>query len=143
MPGQDDVKIVKIQLPAGKATPAPPVGTVLGPTGINLQQFCQQFNDATKDKMGDIIPCELTIQKDRSFKFILKTPPAASLIKKLTKVQKGSGEPHKTKVGTITDAQLTEIAKMKMVDLSANDVEAAKKIIAGTARSMGIKVEKK
>ncbi len=142
MPGKDDVKIVKIQLPAGKATPAPPVGTVLGPTGINLQQFCQQFNDATKDKMGDIIPCVLTIQPDRSFKFVLKTPPASSLIKKLTKIAKGSGEPHKTKVGTISEAQVEEIAKMKMVDLSANDLDAAKKIIAGTARSMGIKVVK-
>lgn len=142
MPGKDDVKIVKIQLPAAKATPAPPVGTVLGPTGINLQQFCQQFNDATRDKAGDIIPCEITIQPDRSFKFILKTPPAASLIKKLTKIAKGSGEPHKTKVGSITEAQVEEIAKMKMVDLSANDLEAAKKIIAGTARSMGIKVVK-
>jgi large subunit ribosomal protein L11 len=135
--------IVKLQIPAAKATPAPPIGPALGQHGINLQEFCTQFNERTRDKAGDIIPVEITINADRSFSFIMKTPPAASLIKKLTGVQKGSGEPHKTKVGKITEAQVEEIAKMKMVDLNASDIEAAKKIIAGTARSMGIKVEKK
>jgi len=135
--------IVKLQIPAAKATPAPPIGPALGQHGINLQEFCTQFNERTRDKAGDIIPVEITINADRSFSFIMKTPPAASLIKKLTGIQKGSGEPHKTKVGKITEAQVEEIAKMKMVDLNASDIEAAKKIIAGTARSMGIKVEKK
>lgn len=139
----EDVTIVKLQVPAGKATPAPPIGPALGQHGINIQDFCTQFNEQTKDKGGDIIPVELTIQPDRSFTFILKTPPASALIKKLTGIKKGSGEPHKNKVGTITEAQLEEIAEMKKDDLNAVDVEAAKKVIAGTARSMGIKVEKK
>ena len=135
--------IVKLQIPAAKATPAPPIGPALGQHGINLQEFCTQFNERTREKAGDIIPVEITINKDRSFTFIMKTPPASALIKKLTGIQKGSGEPHKTKVGKITEAQVEEIAKMKMVDLNAGSLEAAKKIIAGTARSMGIKVEKK
>lgn len=135
--------LVKIQLPAGRANPAPPVGPALGQHGINIQDFCTKFNAATQDKMGDIIPVEITIKPDRSFTFILKTPPVASLIKKAIKLESGSAEPHKTKVGTISDAQVEEIAKIKMPDLNARTVEAAKKIVAGTARSMGVKVEQK
>lgn len=133
--------IVKLQVPAGKANPAPPVGTALGPHGVNIQQFCTEFNEKTKDKGDTIIPLEITIFDDRSFTFIMKTPPAAIMIKKAIKLEKGSAEPHKTKVGTITRAQLEEIAKVKMEDLNANDIEAAIKIIAGTARSMGVTVE--
>lgn len=133
--------IVKLQVPAGKANPAPPVGTALGPHGVNIQQFCTEFNEKTKDKGDTIIPLEITIFDDRSFSFIMKTPPAAIMIKKAIKLEKGSAEPHKTKVGTITRAQLEEIAKVKMEDLNANDIEAAIKIIAGTARSMGVTVE--
>lgn len=133
--------LVKLQLPAGKANPAPPVGTALGPHGVNIQEFCSQFNEKTK-QMGDtIVPIEITIFEDRSFKFIMKSPPAAFLIKKAVKIEKGSAVPHKDKVGTITKAQLAEIAKIKMQDLNANDLDAAVKIIAGTARSMGVKVE--
>ncbi|MBI4975639.1 50S ribosomal protein L11 [Candidatus Peregrinibacteria bacterium] len=133
--------MVKLQIPAGKATPAPPVGTALGPHGVNIQEFCTQFNAKTKELGDTIIPAELTVFDDRSFTFILKSPPAAILIKKALNIPKGSGVPHKDKVGTITRAQLQEIAKIKMADLNANDIDAAIKIIAGTARSMGVKVE--
>lgn len=133
--------VVKLQLPAGKATPAPPVGTALGPHGINIADFTKQFNDKTAP-MGDlIIPAEVTIFEDRSFAFILKTPPASVLIKKAINLQKGSSNPLKDKVGKITKAQIREIAEKKMVDLNANDLEAAEKIVAGTARSMGVVVE--
>ncbi len=133
--------VIKLQVPAGKANPAPPVGTALGPHGLNIQDFCTQFNNETKEMGDTIVPAEITVYDDRSFSFILKSPPAAVLIKKAINLQKGSGVPHKDKVGTITRAQLEEIAKTKMADLSANDVDAAVKIIAGTARSMGVKVE--
>lgn len=134
--------IVKIQAEAGKATPAPPIGTALGPQGINIVEFCAQFNEKTKDKMGMIIPAEVTIFEDRTFSFILKTPPAAVLIKKALGIEKGSGNPKKDKVGKLTRAQVEEIANIKMPDLNANDLEAAKKIVAGAARSMGVEVEK-
>ena len=133
--------IVKIQLPAGKATPAPPVGTALGPHGVQTMEFVRQYNAATEDKAGQVIPVEITIFEDRSFSFITKTPPAPELIKKAAGVDKGSKEPHTTKVGKLTAAQLREIATTKMPDLNANTIEAAEKIIAGTARSMGITVE--
>jgi large subunit ribosomal protein L11 len=132
--------IVKVQLQAGQATPAPPVGTALGPHGVNIMDFCKQYNAATENQRGTIIPVDITIYEDRSFTFITKTPPAPELIKKAAGVEKGSGEPHKTKVGTVTKAQLREIAQVKMADLNANSMEAAEKIIAGTARSMGITV---
>ena len=132
-------KQIKLQIPAGKATPAPPVGTVLGPAGINLQEFCTKFNDATRDKMGDILPVEITIYDDRSFDLKLKTPPAAFLLKKIAKINKGAAKGET--VATITKAQLQEIAETKMPDLNAYDVEEAMKIVEGTARNMGIKVE--
>lgn len=133
--------ILKLQVEAGKATPAPPVGTALGPHGLNIQQFVVQFNDASKDRMGEIVPIEITIFEDRTFKFKLKTAPASFLIKKAAGVEKGSGVPNKNKVGTINQAQLKEIAEKKMVDLNANDIEAAMKVIEGTARNMGIEVK--
>lgn len=133
--------MVKIQLPAGKANPAPPVGTALGPHGIDIQAFCQQFNAQTQ-QMGDtVVPAEITIFEDRSFTFILKTPPAATLILKALNIQKGSGEPNKKKVGKLKKAQVREIAETKMPDLNAHTEEQAMKIIAGTARSMGVEVE--
>lgn len=133
--------IVKLQIPAGKANPAPPIGTALGPHGVNMQDFCAQYNNQT-GSMGDtIIPVEIKIYEDRSFSFVLKQPPAAILIKKAINLAKGSGEPHKTKVGTITKTQLEEIAKTKMPDLNANDIDAAMKVMAGTARSMGVQVD--
>ena len=135
------VKKIKLQIPAGKATPAPPVGTVLGPAGINLQDFCTKYNDATRDRMGDVLPVEISIYDDRSFDFVIKTPPTAFLLKKYAKVQKGSVKGSKEVVATITDAQLTEIAETKLQDLNAYDVDAAKKIVAGTAKNMGIAVE--
>jgi large subunit ribosomal protein L11 len=135
--------IIKLQCPAGKATPAPPVGPALGPHGVSAPQFVQQFNDRTKSmEAGLIIPVVITVYADKSFTFILKTPPAAVLIKKAIGLDKGSGVPHKNKVGTLPKAKLEEIAKMKLSDLSANDIPAAMKIIAGTARSMGVEVEK-
>jgi len=140
-PNKKVMTVVKLQIPAGKANPAPPVGSALGPHGIQIQDFCTQFNNQTKDKGDTIIPVEMTIYEDRSFTFITKTPPAAVLIKKKLGIPKGSGTPHKDKVGTITRAQLEEIAQEKMEDLNANDIEAAVKIIAGTARNMGVKVE--
>src|SRR2546429_8504180 len=133
--------LVKVQLPAAQATPAPPVGTALGPHGVNIMDFVRQYNAATEAQRGNIIPVEISVFEDRSFTFITKTPPAPELIKKAASVDKRPNEPHKTKVGTITAAQLRAIAETKMPDLNANDVEAAEKIIAGTARSMGIKVE--
>lgn len=134
-------QIVKLQIPGGRATPAPPVGTALGPTGINLQQFVVQFNDATKDKPGEVTPVEITIYEDRTFDFKFKTPPAGYLLKVAAGLEKGSGEPNKKKVGTVTKAQVREIAEKKMADLNANDVEQAMKIIEGSARSMGIEVK--
>ena len=131
---------LKLQLEAGKATPAPPVGTALGPHGINIQDFCKQFNDATKDMAGNIVPAEITIFEDRSFTFILKTPPASDMLRKAAGIEKGSGAAPKTKVGKVTKAQIREIAEKKMKDLNANDIDAASKIIEGTARSMGIDV---
>ena len=132
-------KQIKLQIPAGKATPAPPVGTVLGPAGINLQEFCTKFNDATRDKMGDVLPVEITIYDDRTFDMVLKTPPAAFLLKKIAKVQKGTTKGET--VATITTAQLREIAETKLPDLNAYDVESAMKIIEGTARNMGIEIK--
>ena len=128
---------LKLQLEAGKATPAPPVGTALGPHGINIQDFVMKFNEATREKMGQVIPAEITIYEDRTFDFILKTPPAAFLIRQAAKAEKGSGEPNKKKVGKISKEQVREIAQIKMEDLNANDLDAAGKIIEGTARSMG------
>jgi len=132
--------IVKIQLPAGKATPAPPVGTALGPHGVQTMEFCKQYNAATEDKAGQVIPVEITIYEDRSFTFVLKTPPTPVLLRQAAGVDKGAPTPGRESVGTVTRAQLTEIARIKMPDINANDIEAAKKQIAGTARSMGIKV---
>jgi large subunit ribosomal protein L11 len=134
--------IVKIQIPAGQANPSPPVGTALGPHGLNLQDFCSKFNEATKSQMGNIIPAEITIFEDRTFTFKLKTPPAADLLRKAAGIEKGSGVPQKNKVGKVTKQQIREIAEKKMPDLNANDVEAAMKIIEGTARNMGIEIEK-
>jgi large subunit ribosomal protein L11 len=133
--------IVKVQLNAGAATPAPPVGTALGPHGVNIMDFVKQYNAATDTQRGNVIPVEITIYEDRSFTFVTKTPPAPELIKKAAGVQKGSSEPHKTKVGSMTQAQVREIAQVKMPDLNANSIEQAEKIIAGTARSMGITVQ--
>lgn len=138
---KEAVKKIKLQIPAGKATPAPPVGTVLGPAGINLQEFCTKFNDATKDKMGDIVPVEISLYDDRSFDFVLKTPPAGFLIKKAAKIQKGSTKGANEVVATISVDELRQIAETKLPDLNAYDVEAAMKIIEGTARNMGVAVE--
>src|ERR1700736_1536569 len=132
--------IVKIQLPAGKATPAPPVGTALGPHGVQTMEFCKQYNAATEDRAGQIIPAEITIYEDRSFTFVLKTPPTPVLLRQAAAVDKGAAAPGRESVGTVTDAQLAEIARIKMPDLNANDIDAAKAQVAGTARSMGIKV---
>ncbi len=129
---------INLQLEAGKASPAPPVGPALGQHGVNIMDFCKAYNDATKDKAGYIIPVVITVYEDRSFTFITKEPPAAILIKKKIKLAKGSAVPHKDKVGNITDKQLAEVAEAKMPDLNANDIDAAKKIIAGSARSMGV-----
>jgi len=134
------VKRIKLQIEAGKATPAPPVGTVLGPAGINLQEFCTKYNDATRDKMGDVLPVEISIYDDRSFDFVIKTPPAAFLIKRAAKIQKGSTKGSSEIVGKITRAQLKEIAETKLPDLNAYTVEEAMKIVEGTARNMGIEV---
>ena len=133
--------IVKLQCPAGQANPAPPVGPALGQHGVNIMEFCKAYNAATQDQAGMIIPVEISIFADNSFTFILKSPPAAVLLKKAAKINKGSGEPNRTKVGKVTQAQLAEIAEIKKADLNAFDVEQAKKIIAGTARSMGLEVE--
>lgn len=133
--------IIKLQLEAGKANPAPPVGTALGPHGVNIQEFCKQFNEATREMTGDVVPAQITIYEDRSFTFILKTPPASALLKKAAGVEKGAADPLKGKVGKVTKAQVREIAERKMQDLNATDVEQAMKVIEGTARSMGITVE--
>ena len=133
---------VKIQLPAGKANPAPPVGTVLGPHGINLMEFCKQFNEATRDKGDSVIPCIVTIYEDRSFSLVFKKPPVSDMIKKAINIQKGSKDPLREKIGKLSRIQVRQIAEAKMEDLNALDIEAASKIVAGTARSMGIEVEK-
>jgi large subunit ribosomal protein L11 len=132
--------MVKLQIRAGQATPAPPVGTALGQHGVNIMEFCRQYNEATQQWMGQVIPVELTIYEDRSFSFITKQPPAAELIKQAAGIEKGSPEPHRNKVARLSRDQVREIAERKMADLNANDVEAAMKIIAGTARSMGVEV---
>lgn len=131
---------IKIQIEAGKANPAPPIGTALGPQGVNIQDFCKKFNDATKDMGGDVIPAEITVYEDRSFDFKLKTPPASALLKKAAGIEKGSGDQLKNKVGKVTRADIRKIAERKMPDLNAYDIKAAEKIIEGTARNMGIEV---
>jgi large subunit ribosomal protein L11 len=135
------VAIIKLQCPAGQANPSPPVGPALGQHGVNIMEFCKAFNARTQDKAGLIIPAIVTIYADRSFTFVLKTPPAAVLLRRAAKIDKGSGEPNRTKVGTVTRSQLREIAEIKMPDLNAHDVEDAMRIVAGTARSMGVDVE--
>ncbi|HEX5997088.1 MAG TPA: 50S ribosomal protein L11 [Jiangellales bacterium] len=135
------VKTFTLQLPAGQATPAPPVGPALGQHGVNIMEFCKSYNAQTESQRGDIVPAEISVYEDRTFTFVLKTPPAARLLIKAAGVQKGSGVPQSEKVGSVTRAQLREIAERKMADLNANDVEQAEKIIAGTARSMGITIK--
>jgi large subunit ribosomal protein L11 len=134
--------IVKLQIPAGKATPAPPIGPALGQKGINIMQFCNEFNQRTKDQEGIILPVIITVYKDKSFVFEIKTAPVSELIKKTLKIEKGSGEPNKNKIGRLTKKQLQEIAEKKMKDLNADSIEAAMKIVEGTARSMGVEVER-
>lgn len=134
------VAIIKLQIPAGEANPAPPVGPALGQHGVNIMEFCKAYNEATKDQKGMIVPVEITVYEDRSFTFVTKTPPASVLIKKAIGLEKGSGEPNKNKVGKITKQQIREIAEIKMKDLNAYDIEAAMRIIEGTARSMGVEV---
>jgi len=134
------IAVVKLQIRAGQATPAPPVGTALDQHGVNIMEFCRQYNEQTQAQAGQVIPAELTIYEDRSFTFITKQPPAAELIKQAVGVEKGSGEPNREKVGRLTQDQVRRIAEQKMVDLNANDVDAAMKIVAGTARSMGVEV---
>ena len=134
-------KIVKLQIPAGKATPAPPVGTVLGPAGINLQEFCTKYNDATRDKMGDILPVEITIYEDRTFDFVIKTPPTAFLVKKVAKIKSGSKKGSKEIVATLTSDQIKEIAEIKLPDLNCYTLDEAIKIVRGTAVNMGVQVE--
>jgi large subunit ribosomal protein L11 len=133
--------VIKLQIPGGKATPAPPVGTALGPHGLNIAEFVKKFNDATSDRNGETTPVELTIYEDRTYTFILKTPPASVLLLKAAKIEKGSGDPLRTKVGKVTKAQIKEIAEKKMPDLNAKDIGGAMRIIEGTARNMGITVE--
>ena len=133
--------IVKLQIPAGKANPAPPVGPALGQAGVNIQAFCQEFNDRTREQMGSVVPVVITVFDDRSFEFITKTPPASDMLKKAAGIQKGSGIPHLEKVATISSDKIREIAEAKMPDLNANTIEAAMKIIEGSARQMGIVVE--
>ncbi|HEY9681872.1 MAG TPA: 50S ribosomal protein L11 [Oculatellaceae cyanobacterium] len=132
---------VKLQIQAGKANPAPPIGPALGQHGVNIMQFCKEYNAKTQDKTGTIIPVEISVYEDRSFDFILKTPPAAELLKKAAGIEKGSATPNKTKVGTISKAKITEIAKVKMPDLNATTIEAAERMVAGTARNMGLTVQ--
>ncbi|PZS06036.1 MAG: 50S ribosomal protein L11 [Pseudonocardiales bacterium] len=134
--------IIKLQIQAGAANPAPPVGPALGQHGVNIMDFCKQYNAATEAQRGNVIPVEISVYEDRSFTFVTKTPPAAKLLLKAAGVEKGSGEPHKTKVAQVTRDQVREIAQTKMEDLNANDVDAAEKIIAGTARSMGITIKR-
>ena len=133
-------KKIKLQIPAGKATPAPPVGTVLGPAGINLGEFCTKFNDASKDKMGDVLPVEISIYEDRTFDFVIKTPPVPFLIKKYAKIQKGSKQGSKEQAGTLTMAQVKEIAEIKLPDLNCDDVEKAMSQVIGTAKNMGVTI---
>ena len=133
--------VLKLQIPAGGANPSPPVGPALGQRGVNIMEFCKAFNDKTKSMAGKPVPVEITVYKDKKFDFVVKTPPAAVLIRKALKIEKGSGEPNREKVGKLTRAQLEEIAKAKEPDLNANDIDAAVKIIAGTARSMGVETE--
>ncbi len=133
--------IIKLQIPAGQANPAPPVGPALGQHGLNIQEFCTKFNEKTRDKMGDIVPVEITVFEDRTYSFVMKTPPAAELIKKAAKIEKGSGKPLSDKVGFITEEQVREIAKIKMPDLNTDDIEAAMNTIKGTARQMGVEVK--
>ena len=133
--------MIKLQIKAGAANPAPPIGPALGQHGVNIMEFCKQYNEATADQKGNVVPVEITVYEDRSFTFVLKTPPAAELIKKAAGVQKGSATPHTVKVAKLTQAQVRTIAEQKMADLNANDIDGAAKIIAGTARSMGITVE--
>lgn len=132
--------LVKLQITGGQANPAPPVGTALGPHGVNLAEFCKKFNEATKDRMGEVTPAEITIFEDRTYTFILKTPPAAELLKKAAKIEKGSAKPLQEKVGKVTRAQIKEIAEKKMPDLNAKDIEGAMRIVEGTARNMGITI---
>jgi len=134
-------QVLKLQIPAGQATPAPPVGPALGQAGINIMDFCKQYNAATQQQTGTIVPVEITVYEDRSFTFVTKTPPAAVLLRQKAGVMKGSGEPNREKVGSVTRSQVREIAEIKMPDLNANDVDAAMKIVDGTARSMGITVQ--
>ena len=141
MAKKEVVKKIKLQIEAGKATPAPPVGTVLGPAGINLQEFCTKYNDATRDKMGDILPVEISVYDDRSFDFVIKTPPTAFLLMKYAKIKKGSVKGSKEIVGKVTREQIKEIAEIKLPDLNCYDIEAAIKIVSGTAKNMGIEVE--
>ena len=138
---QQVVKEIKLQIPAGKATPAPPVGTVLGPAGINLQEFCTKYNDATKDKMGDILPVVISIYEDRTFDFVIKTPPTPFLIKKICNIKKGSTKGANEIVGKMSKEQLKQIAEIKLPDLNCYDLEQAMKIVAGTAKNMGVQVE--
>ena len=140
-PKKKVIGLIKLQIQAGAANPAPPVGPALGQHGVNIMEFCKAYNAATESQRGNVIPVEITVYEDRSFTFALKTPPAAKLLLKAAGVQKGSGEPHKTKAGKLSKDQLREIAETKMPDLNANDVDAAMKIIAGTARQMGIETE--
>src|SRR6185437_10961545 len=133
--------VLKLQLEAGKATPAPPVGTALGPQGINIQDFCKQFNDATREMTGDVVPAQITIYEDRSFTFILKTSPASALLKKAAGIEKGAANPLTGKVGKVTKADIRKIAEKKLPDLNTDNLEAAEKIIAGTAKNMGITIE--
>ena len=137
-----EIGFIKLQIPAGKANPAPPVGPALGQHGVNIMEFCKAFNAKTQEQMGKLIPVEITVYADRTFSFITKTPPAASLILEAANLEKGSGEPNKEKVGSITSAQVREIAEIKMPDLNASDIESGMRMVAGTARSMGIIVEK-
>jgi len=140
MAPKQEIGFIKLQIPAGQANPAPPVGPALGQHGVNIMDFCKAFNDKTKDQMGMIIPVEITVFADRSFTFIIKTPPAAVLLKKAAGLDKGSGEPNRDKVGTVSENDLEQIAETKMADLNANTIEKAKEMIRGTAKSMGIEV---
>tara|TARA_X000001036_G_scaffold34164_1_gene27878 strand:+ start:509 stop:934 length:426 start_codon:yes stop_codon:yes gene_type:complete len=140
MAPKKEIGFIKLQIPAGQANPAPPVGPALGQHGVNIMDFCKTFNEKTKDQMGMIIPVEITVFADRSFTFIIKTPPAAVLLKKAASIEKGSGEPNREKVGTVSEDDLAQIAETKMVDLNANTIDQAKEMIRGTARSMGIEV---
>lgn len=142
MSDKKPTKVIKLQIRAGQANPAPPVGPALGQHGLNIQDFCSQFNNATQEMQGEVVPVEISVFEDRTFSFNLKTSPAAELLKKAAGVKKGSGNPLKDKIGSVTKKQIEEIAEKKMVDLNANDIEGASKIIEGTARSMGIKVNK-